>query len=445
MFRKKVQQVFRAKCFIRGLLFIRGQMFFYLPWAKRFSQIFLVMSFGFYPLLACGQRANNPPTANTGFSFIAIGDAGEKNSLLKNNAKAITALYQNDRFNALFFLGDNFYMTGLNFNDDKDPREETPKRIKEVLGPFHEVMAGLGRANVHAVAGNHDYYAKLVIDKSYLFGLISLHTFPIGITTKGNQRADSISSWTYHYALPEEVVFPINREAQDSLQIIFFDSAILLRTPPQTWRRYFAGLQSLLAATKNRPHIKWRLLAAHHPLYSVGEHGGYSEWDPETRAVHFLNHCDADSDVVDYYLNTADPEDLCAPRYRAYRDSLMAAIRQSEVRVQLFLAGHDHSLQLLSYPQRDPECPTCPKIHLVSGAGAKASRVKAAAPSRGEYTFPEPQLENRGDSQYGFARVDIQPEMMRVRFFSGSTKKEILVTGGVKEFWIKPDGTLETK
>lgn len=417
---------------------------------QRLSALFLkiiALALGFYATAACSQKktpaAENPAA---GFSLVVIGDAGERNDILENNAKLLAEMFRRERFQALLFLGDNFYHTGLNFNAGKDPQKETPRKIREVLGPFREVLGGLGRSQVHAIAGNHDYYKELVVEKSFLFGLFAIEAMPVGITNKGNQRADTMGSWTYHYGLPEHAFFPIRataggEPAPDSVQVIFFDSAVLLRTPPPTWRPYLAALEQLLASTRERPGVKWRLLAAHHPLYSVGEHGGYSEWDPEERTVQYVNRCDPDSAAVSYFYNLVDPEDLCAARYRAYRDSTLRTIQRSGAPVQLALAGHDHSLQLLYYPDRHAGGAAGPKLFLVSGAGAKGSAVKA--PGRGEYTCPDNSRKREGKSRTGFARLDFQAERLRVRFFSGQDKKEIDMGAGRKEFLIKPDGTLE--
>jgi predicted phosphodiesterase len=394
---------------------------------------------------ACGQNppASKTPTgAQAGFSLVAIGDAGERSGILEDNAETMAALFRRERFDLLVFLGDNFYKTGLNFESDKNPQKETPKKINGVLGPFFPVMRALGRQNVHAVAGNHDYFAQLVVNKSFLWGLLSVDALPVGITNKGNQRADTISTWTYHYGLPQQALFPVDRAAGDSLQIIFFDSAVLLRTKLHTWRPYFAALERLLVSTQNRPRIKWRIMAAHHPLYSLGEHGGYSEWEPEARTVQYLNHCDPDSDIVGYFTNFSDPEDLCAERYRAYRDSLFATIQRSGVAVQLFMAGHDHSLQLLHYADRAPDCPACPQTYIVSGAGAKVSRVRAPAPEFGEHTWPDNNPKQRGQSRYGFARIDIQGERLRVRIFDGKAGKELGLGAGQTDIWVKLDGTM---
>jgi hypothetical protein len=395
---------------------------------------------------ACGQALlkfeSHAPEASR-FSFVAIGDAGEKNDILKDNAGAMARLFRNDPFELLVFLGDNFYKTGLNFDkaeSRKEIEEETRKKIKNVLGPFREITQKLGRSRVHAIAGNHDYYTRLVVNKSLLFGLVNIEALPVGITNRGNAREAEIPFWTYHYGLPDHAFFQVGGTT-DSLQVIFFDSAILLRTRPDTWRPYLDRLQRLLASTQNRPGVKWRIFTAHHPLYSVGAHGGYSEWDAEAQTVQFLNHCDVDSDAVGYFINLADPEDLCADRYRAYQDSAKAVIRRSGALVQVSLAGHDHSLQLLYYPGRDKDCSNCPKIHLVSGAGSTVSRVKSPSPQMGEFTGPDRRLEQQGKSQYGFVRFDIQGEQINVRFFSGDTKKEIDM-GGRASFRIDAKGRL---
>lgn len=399
-------------------------------------------------LLFCFSEACSQPQTPSGanpssdFSLVAIGDAGAKNEILENNAKAITEQFKRQPFGALLFLGDNFYLTGLNINADKDFRQEVPKKINEVLGPFREVMRGLGRQKVHAVAGNHDYYKHLVVDRSFILGLFSIEALPVGITNKGNQRADTIASWTYHYGLPQQAFFQTERQTKDSLQIIFFDSAIFLRTQPHTWRPYLAQFHHLLVSTKNRPQIKWRLLAMHHPLYTLSEHGGYSEWDAETQTVNYVNRCDPDSDAVSYVYNTVDPEDLCTPRYRAYHDSVLTTIQRSGVRVQMALSGHDHALQFLYYPTLNADCENCPKIYVVSGAGAKENQVKSPSPSRGEFTCPDNTPQRQGKSQSGFVRLDFQAGNLRVRFFSGKTRREIDMGGGRKEFLIKPDGIL---
>jgi hypothetical protein len=387
----------------------------------------------------CSHQQNiQQPNSPKPLTVIAIGDAGETGSILRGNAK-----YINDMFNgqheggkpdAMIFLGDNFYPTGLNV-----PVDEVQSKIKGTLKPFRETFEGLGRANVHAIPGNHDYYARNVIDKSLLFGLINIEVGPIGISERGNQREKEIEWWTYHYKMPAEVVYPIHEGAKDSVQFIFYDSALPLRTVIATWKPALDSLRRLLSASATRKGVVWRVLAQHHPWYSVGEHSGYSLWDDELKKVTYLPNCDKDSNVVHWFINDIDPQDLCAEKYEAMLASLKSVILASGVKIQLMLSGHEHNLQLLSYPNRDNECPTCPKVHVVSGAGGKATIVKFPSPPN-EFTSSQPN--KKGEPLTGFAQLRFESDTMRVMFFNSANGEMIDMGGGKRAFLINRNGEL---
>jgi hypothetical protein len=334
----------------------------------------------------------------------------------------------------MLFLGDNFYPIGLNV-----PNDEVGSLVHTILGPFRPTFEGLGRSHVHAIAGNHDYYARNAIDKSILFGLISVTAGSIGLSDRGNQRSREIGWWTYHAGMPAEAVYPITTDSQDSVQFIFYDSALPLRTEPATWRPALDSLRRLLVRSATRRGIVWRVLCQHHPWFSVGQHAGYSMWDDESQTVTFLPNCDKDSNAVQWFLNSFDPEDLCAEKYQAQLDSLRSAIRTSGARIHFTLTGHDHALQLLSYPDRESDCPTCPTLHIISGAGSHPTIVKLPAPPR-EFTSSQPSQEGR--SHAGFAQLQFGPETVRVVFFSPFDSEKIDMGGGMKEFFIDRNGHL---
>ncbi|NUM77095.1 hypothetical protein HUU40_22280, partial [candidate division KSB1 bacterium] len=96
---------------------------------------------------------------------------GEAGDILKHNAAVMRKMYREDKFHALIFLGDNFYPIGLNI-----PRAKVSKKIKSVLGPFNEVTRSLGRSQVHALAGNHDYYAFLAVNFKLPLNIYSVQT-----------------------------------------------------------------------------------------------------------------------------------------------------------------------------------------------------------------------------------------------------------------------------
>ncbi len=384
----------------------------------------------------CGCAPSPAPfqPSHSDFSFIAIGDIGEPGDILSDNAATLQRMLTEDRFDAMVVLGDNFYPIGLNV-----PEREVDEKISEVLSPLYEVMRSLRAENVHAITGNHDYYAFLAVQKKLLFGLIDIATAPYGIDSRGNRRAVAkIPEWTYYYGLPQERLYgPSDRR----MQMIFFDSAILLRTRAEEWAAALNGLHELLLRHKQDANVKWRVLFAHHPFYSLGPHGGYTVWDDSAMTVKYLNPCNLDSNALGYAINALDPQDICAPRYQAYIDSVQAVIQRSSVRVQLVVAGHEHALQLLYYPDKDRDCKECPKAHVVSGAGAKANEVKSPIPNR-EWTWPSNTDEARGQSRYGFARFDLKGEALRVRFFEGKSG-ELLKVEGKGEAVIKENGEVD--
>jgi hypothetical protein len=373
-------------------------------------------------------------------TVLAIGDAGEAGSVLRACGSYATDMYtgrhDGGTFDAMIFLGDNFYNTGLNVLAD-----EVESKVSKVLGPFKEPMRGLGRANVHAIPGNHDYYARNLVEGSYLFGLISFEEVPIGLTDRGNEREAALEEWTYYHGMPAQATYAIEPGSSDSVQFIFVDSAMPLRTSLSTWRPALDSLEKLLQSSKNRTGITWRVLCKHHPFYSLGEHGGYSVWNDETKTIDYTTLCDKDSNAYAWFKNFFDPEDLCADKYRQYADSLRVVIHSAGVRLQLAISGHDHSLQLLNYPERDAGMPEVPKVHIVAGAGSKPERVKFPAPPD-EYTSAQTNPKKEGESYPGFVQLQFDRDKLRIRFFNAKSGDWLDMGGGKKEFWLDINGSL---
>lgn len=390
-------------------------------------------------LTSCSHQENLQQSESLGgFTVIAIGDAGETGSPLRGTAKYVNEMYteQHDggKPDAMIFLGDNFYPLGLN-----GPVDDVTGKIKSVLGPYRQTFEGIGRSNVHAVAGNHDYYARNALEKSLFFGLVNIEVGPVGLSEKGNERERAIEWWTYYYKMPAEAVYPVNAGSKDSVQFIFYDSALPLRTNPATWRPALDSLRRLLKVSAARSGIAWRILAQHHPWYSVGEHGGYSVWDDEAKTVNYLPNCDRDSNVIEWFVNTVDPQDLCSPKYQAEIDSLKAVVHSGGAKIHLVLTGHEHNLELLSYPDRDADCPECPKLFVISGAGSKSNRVKLPSPPH-EFTASQPA--KNGESLSGFAQLKFEKGKLRIVFFNSANGEMIDMGGGKKEFWINGSGEL---
>lgn len=400
----------------------------------RLHPFWVILSLCLAPL-ASGQEKED-----SSLTIVAIGDAGESGSNLRANAETmrtmLTGEHDGGKFGVLLFLGDNFYETGLNV-----PQDDVQGKIKGVLGPFRDIFESLGRPRVHAVTGNHDYYRRMALEKSLIFGLVNISELPYGLTDRGNRLESQINDWTYHYGMPVAAVYPLGVMSRDSVQLIFFDSPILVRTDPGTWRPWLDSLTRLLAASKARPGIAWRVLCTHNPLRSVGEHAGYSLWNDETKTVEYLTTCDKDSNAVDWLRNWLDPQDLCAERYKQYIDSARAALRRGGANIQMILSGHEHSMQLLWAPGSQNECPECPPVQVISGAGSRLKRVKLPHPPF-EYTSADTSEEKQGMSVPGFVQLRFTPGGVRVVFFNGKAAQRMNMGGGKEEFWIDRQGRL---
>lgn len=122
-----------------------------------------------------------------------------------------------------------------------------------------------------------------------------------------------------------------------------------------------------LDAKLNSSQATWKIVAGHHPVYSYGQHG-----DTATMI----------SDVLPILQEHAVP---------------------------LYMAGHDHDLQLIDHPDDDA-------LYVVSGAGSRLRAVEEGENSR----FAQ--------STYGYARVDFSRQDLRVRFYTTNNEKLFSIT-----------------
>jgi hypothetical protein len=371
-------------------------------------------------------------------TVLVLGDAGENTSALRGCGTYATGMltgqHDGGRFQAMIFLGNNFFPTGLNI-----PAADVEKKVRNVLEPFKIPLEELGRNNVHAIAGNHDYYARHAIESSLFFGLVKIEEAPMGLTDRGNRREAEIETWTYHCGLPGEATYALEPGSKDSAQFIFVDSALPLRTDVRLWIPALDSLRRLLHSSAFRPGIRWRILCMHHPFTTVGEHGGYTVWDDESNTVERVTPCDRDTNALAWFMNSLDPEDACADRYRWYMDSLASAIRSGGAKVHLALSAHDHSLQLLRIASRadDP----VPAVQVISGAAATPAMVRFPSPPE-IFTSARLTPSHKGESLPGFVQLRFTREKLGVRFFNGDNGDLIDMGGGAKQFWIGQDGVL---
>jgi tartrate-resistant acid phosphatase type 5 len=226
--------------------------------------------------------------------LVALGDAGlapdEPESKLGPTLAGIRAVGETD---AILLLGDNVYDCGAS---SLDAPEWTT-----VIAP----LLAFGKP-VYPVLGNHDWGSRALGKRR-----CDLSTPMVEIEKSGTTGF-------------EQWIFPAPNYVVDtpSAEIILFDSTPIAQNWPQEGQRSLCALRSALSQTKTKP---WRIVVAHHPLYSCGEHGDQRETVRIRQAVEGL-------------------------------------LQQSGV--DLYVTGHDHDLEIRSEP-------AAPPVYLISGSGSK--------------------------------------------------------------------------
>jgi hypothetical protein len=319
--------------------------------------------------------------------FIAIGDFGTAEGSRNRNVAMVLQRYllstpgQTER---VFELGDNFYYqgligSGLSCRDLPGPPAAITERALSVLQPF-EFLRDHG-ITLTAIPGNHDY----------------------GCGGQGLANQSDIDRWLppahrwgEHWELvtgePREIIL-----GSGTVQVILLDSERMITN--SDFRDASARrLQDLLSNERER--FRWRVIAAHHPLYTNGLHDGTWWKGTLARLSSFLflpSHALAAFQVPPFDLLNQEAYSI---RYVGYREAVEMAVRNSGVPVTLFLAGHDHQLQLLK-----PHGPGEPFI-VVSGSGARCAAVRAAD----DTIFAAP--------KNGFVAVTVYPRYLDIDFVS---------------------------
>lgn len=432
----------------------------------RYACLCLLMS---VTLLASSALAVDEAKAQSSeahsFTILAIGDTGEANLDLFRNALGINKA-TNDRDHkdrsALLFLGDNFYKHGL-ADESASARE---RLFHDIYGRwFESSFAALrnGKATgttdpsaepsgpagapgtqgvyprVHAIAGNHDYYSKEA-SKEILSAL------PLGFTTLGNEYEESRPEWVYHHQYPSDAYWELKGEndsapqaGRKAVQAIFVDSTLLVRSTWTTTCRDSARARpdkgkeiewlscaqrlrqrdDLIALLTKYPRDSvWRVLVTHHPLHTVGSHGGARWAAPGEVVGDEREPCSLPQRPLGHFANSFDPEDLCTEGSEKYRELVLDTIQKTGVPVQAVLSGHDHSLQLLTLDRVCAGRQPCPAVQIVSGAGAKTTVVKKS--NLPHYVTAMRSGEKaRGKSKAGWVALRFSAEEIEVRFYSG--------------------------
>ncbi len=301
---------------------------------------------------------------------------------------------------ALVFLGDNLYPEGLHKKNDP-----VRKRDEANLAPQIEAAERFPGHTVF-IPGNHDWQQGGRKGRAFVERQEKYIQDTLG---KGAFQPDHGCPGPDHMDLGNNTV------------LVFLDTQwwLQLNKRPEgprdgcdvaTEKEFLLLLEDLLKHNKGKRII----IAAHHPVYSYGEHGGYFPFKDHLFPLTALNkHLWLPLPVIGsiypgYRKLIGNVQDLANARYTRLRKGVEKLLKEYPGTV--YAAGHEHNLE---YLRRDG-------IHyVVSGAGSKTAFLQAPNP----LSF--------GASERGFARIDIAADgSLSLSFFT--------LSGGAKPVYSMP-------
>ena len=303
-----------------------------------------------------------PPADSTiAYSVFLIGDGGAPRVDITEPTFRLleTQLEEAGENAAVVFLGDNIYPSGM--PPASDPwREEAERRMDAQLDIVDDFP---GR--VLFVPGNHDWGgegiggnpAALERQKEYVESRLDRGNVYLPDGPFPGPVELRINDWLTLIALDTQWWLEPERQFGDTGTYELDQQATTL-----------VELHDILERNRNRDI----LVAAHHPLFSNGAHGGRF-----TGSRRFPLHS-----LTRRYLGT--PQDLSNYNYRRMRDGLLSVFNRNPGLV--YAAGHEHNLQYFRYDDQH---------YVVSGSGTKNSWV---AEEGGGISF--------GAAEHGFSVVD---------------------------------------
>jgi hypothetical protein len=343
-------------------------------------------------------------------TLVAIGDIGEPHGRDPKLHASLARRLEGADGAPIVVLGDVFYEHGLlGFCRAEGERVSKrgcakPGRVGEqldaVLGPYARKLAG---HPVVAVAGNHDHCGD-----------------PEATANACALIPGAGPGWRYVARGCElDDARPVAVVDAGALVVVAVDSEAMLRDAAFRARSADALHAELARLRQVRPDA-WLALAMHHPLESYGAHGGAGVLASLHKDLYPL---------VGLFTGFVDGQQVYDWRNRALRRALYRAL--ADAPVDVVLAGHDHSLQLVELDH--------PGAHwqIVSGAGAKHTRVQRwgldlwfanrlarlvglrdALPAvRHRLLFAAGKGDDRERAGFGYAVLVAAPDALRVEFW----------------------------
>ena len=231
-------------------------------------------------------------------------------------------------------LGDNIYMQGYPQKEaDQNNWDEDQLESISYLDSQLKVAKESG-ATMFLVPGNHDWYATEVDSQAaHIAEYAEKHNTAVAF--RPHQRGQA--------PLPESADFA-------GISVVFVDSEWLIQNDAESTAPAYQRLDQELSRIRSESTDTLIVLAQHHPMETMGQHGGYM-----THFAYwfFIN-------AIELFIDMN--QDIGHPDYDNYV-SKVSAITGKYERV-IHAAGHEHSLQLFKGAAGQGA-----DYNLVSGAG----------------------------------------------------------------------------
>ncbi len=289
--------------------------------------------------------------------------------------------------NAVVFLGDILYPLGLpdsthkNFNED----EKNLKHILNTVDNFNGEVVFLP-GNHDWIRGRKDGWQSVINEEQYI-----------------EQYLDRGNIYLPDLACPG----PVEIELSDDLTLIVFDSQWWFQ---QNEKPGFDGecgfedeseifIQIEDAIRRNRD--KKVIFATHHPLFSVGNHGGYFPTSyllfPLLELKKWMYLPLPGFIYSGYRKYLGDIQDLAHPEYKIFKETLLEIF--SKYPNVIYAAGHEHNLQ---YFEKDS------LHHIISGGGGGEGTYISRKKKKTDFAF-----KSAGFNKLSFyANGDVQMEFI---------------------------------
>jgi len=283
----------------------------------------------------------------TPYKVYLIGDAGEDTTAGKALLLLKEELLSNPN-SSVVFLGDNVYPSGL-----KKDSKESVLHLESQLQILKEY-----KGNVFFIPGNHDWEAQ----KRNGLSILKNQEIYVEDYLKKNSTVANKEKTTFlpKGGLPGPETVMLN----DKLRLIIIDTQWFLHfykkntidSKKETKVLFYKRLDSLLAFAKiNEEQV---IIAAHHPIYSNGQHGRRKQ------PFRFVINCTPLQLFGLLGLNRLYSQDLSGLRYRRMRKKMLSSFNKYDNIV--YASGHEHNLQCFKNKGTR---------FIVSGSGSKRSHL----------------------------------------------------------------------